>query len=338
MEVRHISSPYCRSAKIPMPTTHFAHGFAFDPTYGYTLETLLQLPPPPEPADFTAFWQGLFAQAQAVRVAPQLQEIASLVPAQRLFMVEYTSLGHFRIKGWLTVPKDEPIERGAVIGHGYGGRDGPDREVPITRCAVLFPCARGLSLSAHPAIPANPARHVLYSIQNRHAYILGGCAADIWCGATALLQLFPAAAARLDYLGISFGGGVGALALPWDERFHSAHLCVPSFGNHPVRLDCPCIGSGEAVRTYHREGGGITLEVLRYFDAASAARYLRIPMHIAAARFDPAVPPPGQFSIYNAIDSPKRLFMLSAGHFDYPDQSAEQRRLFAELKDFFKAA
>jgi len=30
--------------------------------------------------------------------------------------------------------------------------------------------------------------------------------------------------------------------------------------------------------------------------------------------------------------------MLSAGHFDYPDQSAEQRRLFAELKDFFKAA
>lgn len=321
-----------------MPKAHFTHGFAFDPTYGYTLETLLQLPPPPEPADFAAFWQGLFAQAQAVRVAPQLQEIASPVPEQRLFTVEYTSLGNFRIKGWLTVPRDEPVERGAVIGHGYGGRDGPDREVPMARCAVLFPCARGLSLSAHPAIPTDPSGHVLYGIQNRHAYILGGCAADIWCGATALLQLFPAATARLDYLGISFGGGVGALALPWDERFHSAHLCVPSFGNHPVRLDCPCVGSGEAVRTYHRERGGITLEVLRYFDAASAARYLRIPIHIAAARFDPAVPPPGQFSIYNAINSPKRLFMLSAGHFDYPDQSAEQRRLFAELKDFFKAA
>ncbi len=63
-----------------MPTATFAHGFAFDPTYGYTLETLLQLPPPPEPADFAAFWQGLFAQAQTVQVAPQLQEIASPVP------------------------------------------------------------------------------------------------------------------------------------------------------------------------------------------------------------------------------------------------------------------
>ncbi len=321
-----------------MPTVDFAHGFGFDPTYGYTLDTLLQLPPPPEPADFATFWQSLFAKARAVRVAPQLREIVSPLREQRVFAVEYTSLGNFRIKGWLTIPRDEPVERGAVIGHGYGGRDGPDRELPLARCAALFPCARGLSLSAHPAIPTDPAGHVLYGIQNRHAYILGGCAADIWCAASTLLELFPAVAARLDYLGISFGGGVGALALPWDERFHSAHLCVPSFGNHPVRLGCPCVGSGEAVRTYHRERGGIALEVLRYFDAASAARYLRIPMHIAAALFDPAVPPPGQFSVYNAIGGPKRLFALSAGHFDYPDQVAEQQRLFAELQDFFRIA
>ncbi|MFO1432854.1 MAG: hypothetical protein U1F76_22505 [Candidatus Competibacteraceae bacterium] len=56
-----------------MPTAPFVPGFTFDPTYGYTLETLLQLPPPLEPAGFVAFWQGLFAQAQVVRVAPQLQ-------------------------------------------------------------------------------------------------------------------------------------------------------------------------------------------------------------------------------------------------------------------------
>lgn len=70
----------CRSLVIPinpvhrpMPTAPFVPGFTFDPTYGYTLETLLQLPPPLEPAGFVAFWQGLFAQAQVVRVAPQLQ-------------------------------------------------------------------------------------------------------------------------------------------------------------------------------------------------------------------------------------------------------------------------
>ena len=47
------------------------------------------------------------------------------------------------------------------------------------------------------------------------------------------------AARRLDYMGISFGGGIGALALPWDERFHRAHLNVPSFGHHPLRLTLP---------------------------------------------------------------------------------------------------
>jgi len=108
------------------------------------------------------------------------------------------------------------------------------------------------------------------------------------------------AARRLDYLGISFGGGIGALALPWDERFHRAHLNVPSFGHHPLRLALPGVGSGEAVRRYQQRTGR-ALATLRSFDAAAAARYLRIPVHVAAARFDPAVPPPGQFAIYNAL-------------------------------------
>ncbi|MEZ5576382.1 MAG: hypothetical protein R3F44_12440 [Candidatus Competibacteraceae bacterium] len=40
-------------------------------------------------------------------------------------------------------------------------------------------------------------------------------------------------------------------------------------------------------------------------------------MHVAAARFDPAVPPPGQFAVYNALAGPKELFVLRAGHFDH---------------------
>ena len=145
------------------------------------------------------------------------------------------------------------------------------------------------------------------------------------------------AARRLDYLGISFGGGVGALALPWDERFHRAHLNVPSFGHHPLRLNCPCVGSGEAVRAYQRRTGR-ALETLRYFDAAVAARHLRIPLHVAAARFDPAVPPPGQFAIYNALAGHRELFVLRAGHFDHPGATAENARLWDALAYFFNRA
>ena len=313
----------------------FRHDYPFDPTQGHDLAALLAVVAPEEPADFASFWRGLHARSRAVAVAPALRELPSPQARIRVFAVEFTSLDGLRIRGWLTRPRDEPVARGAVVGHGYGGRDGPDFHLPLPRTALLFPCARGISRGAGAGIPANPDDHVLHGIQQRETYILGGCAADtVWCAASALLELFPMAARRLEYLGISFGGGIGALALPWDERFHRAHLNVPSFGHHPRRLTWPCVGSGAAVRRY-QERTGRALETLRYFDAAVAARYSRIPLHVAAARFDPAVPPPGQFAIHNALAGPRELFVLQAGHFDHPGTAAEAARLRDALAYFF---
>ncbi len=311
------------------------HGFFFDPTHGYDLATLLAVTPPAEPPDFASFWRSLYARAREVTVAPILREVPSPHPRIHMFELEFTSLNGFLVKGWLTRPRDVPVERGVVVGHGYGGRDGPDFHLPIPRAAMLFPCARGISRSACAGIPANPDDHVLHGIGERDTYVHGACAADtVWCAASALLELFPTAARRLEYLGISFGGGIGALALPWDERFHRAHLNVPSFGHHPLRLGMPCVGSGEAVRRHQRRTGQV-LDTLRYFDAAVAARHLRIPMHVAAARFDPAVPPPGQFAVYNALAGSKELFVLRAGHFDHVGTIAEDRRLLDALAYFF---
>jgi len=64
-------------------------------------------------------------------------------------------------------------------------------------------------------------------------------------------------------------------------------------------------------------------------------RHARVPVHVAAALFDPAVPPPGQFAVYNALGGPKELFVLTAGHFDYPAAEEENRRLREELVRFF---
>lgn len=316
----------------------FRHDYPFDPTHGYDLDALLAVAAPEQPADFAPFWRDLRARARAVTVAPTLRELPSPQPHTRVFAVVFTSLDGIRIGGWLTRPRGEPVERGAVVGHGYGGREGPDFHLPFRRAALLFPCARGISRSARADVPDNPDAHVLHGVDRRETYVHGGCAADtVWCAATALLELFPMAARRLDYLGISFGGGIGALALPWDERFHRAHLNVPSFGHHPLRLALPCVGSGEAVRRCQRRTGR-ALATLRYFDAAVAARHLRIPVHVAAARFDPAVPPPGQFAIYNALAGHRELFVLQAGHFDHGGLTAEDARLRDALAYFFNRA
>jgi cephalosporin-C deacetylase len=313
----------------------FRHFYPFDPTYNHDLATLLGIAAPAEPTDFAPFWRDLYTRARSVLVAPALQEIPSPQSRIRVFKVEFTSLDGVRIGGWLTRPRADPVERGVVVSHGYGGRDEPDFHLPFQRAALIFPCARGISRSARADVPGDPYAHVLHGIQQRESYVHGGCAADtVWCAASALLELFPMAARRLDYLGISFGGGIGALALPWDQRFHRAHLNVPSFGHHPLRLSLPCVGSGEAVRGYQRQTGR-ALDTLRYFDAAVAARHLQIPLHIAAARFDPAVPPPGQFAIYNAIADSKQLFVLQAGHFDHAGTAAENARLLDALAYFF---
>jgi len=303
------------------------HPFPFDPTYGYDQAKLLTVPAPTGPSDFAEFWQRTYAEARALPLKLERRKIESLQPGFDAYEIEYDSLGGVRIGGWLTVPKQGPITHGMVVGHGYGGRDVAAYE----RGAVaISPCARGFNRSASPAIPGEAFRHVLHGIKDRETYSHRGCAADLWCAASALLELHPEIAGRLDYSGGSFGGGIGAMALPWDNRFRKAFLEVPSFGNHPLRLTLPCTGSGEAVRSYHRRHPEVT-EVLAYFDAATAALAIKIPVFGSLALFDPAVPPPGQFAVYNALRGPKELFVRQTGHFPSPLEDQETREIQERL-------
>jgi cephalosporin-C deacetylase len=174
----------------------------------------------------------------------------------------------------------------------------------------------------------------LHDIDKPQQYIIGGCVDDLWLAVSSMQMLFPATKGHIGYSGISFGGGIGALALPWEPRIQRAHLNVPTFGNQPLRLQLPTIGSGAAVQRYQRQHGNV-LATLQYYDAASAARFIQQPMHVAAALFDPAVAPPGQFAIHNALPEPKSLFVLEAGHFEYPHMAAQEQALHQELEAFF---
>ena len=169
---------------------------------------------------------------------------------------------------------------------------------------------------------------------SRETYIHCGCVADYWGAASALIEVVPEAAGQLHYSGGIFGDGIGALMLPWDGRFAKAFLDVPSFGNHPLRLLAPCVGSGESVRQYYQSHPEVAA-VLRYFDSACAARHIKIPVMVGAALFDPAVPPQGQFSVYNALSGPKELFVREAAHFSFPGEAAENQRLHQALCKWF---
>lgn len=310
------------------------HVFPFDPTYGYDLKTLLSLKAPAAPDDFEAFWRETYRQARQVPLRLSRRAVKSPSADLEMFEVEFDSLGGARIGAWLTWPRNGRVSRGAVIGHGYGGRDAADLTVAGPPAAAIFPCARGFHRSAGAKWPDVSTTHVVHGIESRETYIHRGCVADYWAAASALIEVVPEVAGQLDYLGCSFGGGIGGLMLPWDDRFRRAFLDVPSFGNHPLRLQAPCVGSGEAVREYYQKHPEV-VQVLRYFDSASAAGYIKIPVMVAAALFDPAVPPQGQFSVYNALAGPKKLFVHEAAHFSHPNEVAENQRLNQALGEWF---
>lgn len=323
-----------------MIMTSYVHDFPFDPAYGHTLDELMAVPAPPAPDDFADFWQARYDAARQVATDPEMGPLEDERDGVRIHGVTYTSVGGVRLGGWLALPVEaEPVRHGFVIGHGYGGREapGPDVPLPLPSSAAILPCVRGMGARGLVAgIPDVSAQHVLHGIESRDTYVIGDCVADLWCAASAVGELVPelAGAGRLGLLGESFGGGLGALALPWDDRFGAAQLTVPTFGNHPLRLTLECAGSGESVRGYHR-GHPEVVETLRYFDAATAAGFVERPTLVAAALFDPSVPPPGQFAVHNALAGERELLVLPAGHFTYDGLEEDEAGLVAARSAFF---
>lgn len=312
----------------------FPHTFPFDPTYGYTQEQLLKIQPPEPIADFAAFWQETYAQTLATPADVSLCEVTSPRQSVRVFEIEYSGLGGFRVGGWLVRPADGAFKRGIVGGHGYGGRGAPDYDQSGDGAVAIYPCARGFHRSQRHDLPCTSDKHVILGIESRETYMHRYCVADLWSAVSALVEVAPEVSGCIDYIGRSFGGGIGTLALPWEPRFTRAFVGVPSFGNHPLRLTLPCVGSGESVRLYSHSHPRV-IDVLHYFDSAVAAQFCRIPVMAACALFDPAVPPPGQFTVYNALAGQKRLFVEQADHFAWDGAPAEGLRLNRELVEWF---
>jgi cephalosporin-C deacetylase len=319
-----------------MGSPSLPHGYAFDPGYNMDLAQLLAIDAPQPPADFVDFWQQRHAAALALSPRPRIQLASSPYPHHAVYELRYTSTDAIEIGGWVLLPNHGRVRRGVVFGHGYGGCELPQDLLPVDDAVMLFPCFRGIGCSPVAGVSSDPNLHVLHHIEDRQRYIIGGCVDDLWLAVSALLALFPEVAGQVAYSGVSFGGGIGALAAPWDARMGRLHLQVPTFGHQALRLTLPSVGSGESVRSFQRQHDFQVMDTLAYFDAASAARYLRIPVLVAAALFDPVVPPPGQFAVFNAIAEPlKRLFVLQSGHFDDAAQAQQLREMHQQVAKFF---
>nr|WP_201470860.1 acetylesterase [Microbacterium hydrocarbonoxydans] len=329
---------------LPSPYDLWFADAAVDGSYGHTLETLRAIPPIPPPEGFTERWARWREEARAVDAAPAVLSSDDVL-GRRVSLIEHSGVDGVRLAAWFVEPVSGSARVGAarvgvVHTHGYGGREAIDLARIPDDAAAIFPVARGLpTLNAGVGAPEPRDEHVLAGIDDPDHYVLGLCARDLWLAGDALVALVRACGVRGDaadpvdsaepgdaadlplyYVGESFGGGIGSLALPWDDRYIGATLIVPSFGQYDERLAVPCLGSGEVVRAHvatHPEAR----EVLRWFDASSSMTLTRVPVRVEAALWDQYVPPQGQFAVANAATA-LDLEVLPAGHAEYPGSDA----------------
>lgn len=300
----------------PAPYDEWFPDAAFDGSYGFTLEALRAVAPVPPQESFAEQWRTWRAEARAVSAAPTILAVDD-IDGRSVSLIDHSGADGTRLRAWYVAPRGSAASAGIVHSHGYGGREAIDLHRVPDDVAAVFPVARGLgSLNTDVGAPEARDAHVLTGLDDPDRHVIGLCARDLWLAADALVE--QVGEVPLYFIGESFGGGIGALALPWDERFVGATLVVPTFGQYDERLAVPCLGSGEYQRQWvlsHPEAR----EQLRWFDASTAALHLRIPTRVEAALWDQFVPPQGQFSIANAVpDALLELAVLPAGHAEYP--------------------
>ena len=288
------------------------HKYKFDPYNGMTQDELLKITAPAEPEGFRQFWENNYRLVMDAPLDYHVEtEVWSPVATDTVYRVRVKNFDGVDFVVFIARPENSA---GAlVIGQGYGNpATPPASSYGLTVC---FAHIRGLGASQCKDIPWEPAEHVVHGISSKESYILRGAIADQWMALRVLTDMFPDCADNIHYYGGSMGGGMGALLLPWDDRFKSGFLCVPTFGSE-IRFEYESVGSGEACRKYiaqHPEAR----EVLRYFDASVAAKYIRIPVCCTPALFDPCVAPAGQFSVANSIpEEYKTLYIRETGHFE----------------------
>lgn len=318
----------------PVPYDTSPSDAAFDGGHGHTLNTLLAIAPVAPSEGFAAGWMRWRDNATAVDAAPVVLSTET-AHGRRVSIVEHAGVDGVRLRSWFVEPLTGPARIGVVHSHGYGGRDAIDLARVPDDAAAIFPVARGLpTLNAGIGAPEPIAEHVIAGIDDRERYVLGLCARDLWLAADTLTTL--AGHLPLYYVGESFGGGIGALALPWDDRYVGATLIVPSFGQYDERLAVQCLGSGESVRE-HVATHPDAREVLRWFDASTALGFARIPVRVEAALRDRYVPPAGQFGVANAAQM-LELAVLPAGHAEYPGREAVTATAISEGREHLERA
>ncbi len=262
---------------------------------------------------FREFWMKQYAAARAWKCAYTVEdELWSPEPGTRIYKVRFTSVDGCSIGMWISRPENSC--GGRLRAHGYGNPATPPVAEKGGR-TIASPCVRGLGLSQCKDIPWQTGEHAKHNFEDPENYVITGGVRDLWIALTIMIDMFPDTAGNIVCGGSSLGGGMGAMAIPWDERIHYGDLSVPTLGgrillDYPVKEGSP--GESRRQKAFESEANMRTIDLC---NASAAASFIKVPTLITPALCDNVVPPPGQFAVANSIPEEYKFMRIrEIGH------------------------
>lgn len=268
------------------------------------------------PNDIREFWTGTRSALDNIPMEPEL----SAAPDQsgREFDTEcvtLTSFGGIKLRGWYSVPKDNPRGKCPAIlaVPGYSGSKQIPTHLVLQGYAVLtlFPRGQGESKAEWQI---ESGTYLTYHITDRDRYFYRGAYMDCVRGIDFLASRPEINADRIGMWSRSQGGGLTLVTTALDARIKAGVAEEPFLCNYPLSVEVKTRPYVE-LRNYlsaHPGQREAVLETLAYFDPLNLAEMIVRPMLVNIGLRDDVCPYPTIAPVFERIIGHKALMI-------YPD-------------------
>ena len=297
----------------------------------YTEKQLLAIRGEEPVQGFEEFWRKQYERAVNCKLDYTVEgEVWSPYSNIKIYRVSFISCDGFKIGMWVSRP--EKSCGGHINIHGYTNDIRPHAPQDLSLTTAV-PCVPGLGISMCKEVPWQLQYHAAYGFEDPEKYVIISGVRNIWMSISILIDMFPDVKDNITCSGGSLGGAMGALSVPWDARIKAAELSVPTLGGRIMMEYLGKPTDPSYVRAMKAQESESNMRTFDLCNAASAARYIRVPVLVTPAICDNNVPPPGQFAVANSIPEEYRILRIrEVGHAAPSPQDVEMEKELQEIR------